>query len=62
MGEIFTLISTGLPYEVLIKKGGGQAPSRRGSVMKLLGDASLLPPGMHLQGDKVPATAKQQMF
>lgn len=36
------MISAGLPYDVLIKKGGGVAPPRRGSVMKLLGDASLV--------------------
>lgn len=43
MGEILQLIAAGLPYDTLMKKNGNAAPARRGSVMKLLGDASLLP-------------------
>ena len=42
IGEIFSVISAGLPYDTLIKKLGGMVPTRRGSVMKLLGDASLV--------------------
>lgn len=43
MGDLFQLICAGLPYETLVKKIGGIAPSRRGSVVKLIGDSSLLP-------------------
>lgn len=50
------MIATGLPYEVLVKKLGGQAPARRGSVMKLMGDASLLPPGMTLGGERLTSS------
>jgi len=61
VGEIFTLVATGLPYDMLVKKLGGQAPARRGSVMKLLGDASLLPAGVSLtsQGLVVQSSSKQ---
>ena len=40
LGELFNLIANGLPYDQLLKKLGGVPPTRRGSVMKLLGDAS----------------------
>lgn len=43
MADLFILISAGLPYESLVKKIGGVPPPRRGSVVKLLGDSSLLP-------------------
>jgi hypothetical protein len=43
MADLFLLISAGLPYESLVKKIGGVPPPRRGSVVKLLGDSSLLP-------------------
>jgi hypothetical protein len=45
---MFNLIAAGLPYETLIKKTGGVIPSRRNSVMKLLGDASLIKSGARL--------------
>ena len=32
-----------MPYDALVKKIGGVPPPRRGSVVKLLGDSSLLP-------------------
>ncbi|CDW88654.1 UNKNOWN [Stylonychia lemnae] len=60
IGDIFTLISTGLPYELLIKKLGGQPPTRRGSVMKLLGDASMLPPGFQIAGDRLTNLGHQK--
>jgi hypothetical protein len=37
------LIAAGLPYDSLVKKIGGVPPTRRGSLVKLLGDNSLLP-------------------
>ena len=43
MGDLFSLIAAGLPYDSLVKKIGGVAPSRRASLVKLLGDSSLLP-------------------
>ncbi len=43
MADLFQLISAGIPYDSLVKKIGGVAPARRGSVVKLLGDSSLLP-------------------
>ena len=43
MADLFVLISAGLPYESLVKKIGGVPPARRGSVVKLLGDSSLVP-------------------
>jgi hypothetical protein len=43
MADLFLLISAGLPYESLVKKIGGVPPARRGSVVKLLGDSSLIP-------------------
>eukprot|EP00347_Sterkiella_histriomuscorum_P017595 403348737 len=58
IGEIFSLIATGLPYDQLIKKLGGQAPGRRGSVMKLLGDATLLPAGISIMGDRLTSSVQ----
>jgi hypothetical protein len=43
MADLFQLISAGIPYDSLVKKIGGVPPARRGSVVKLLGDSSLLP-------------------
>ncbi len=43
MADLFVLISAGLPYESLVKKIGGVPPARRGSIVKLLGDSSLIP-------------------
>ncbi len=43
MADLFILISAGIPYESLVKKMGGVPPARRGSVVKLLGDSSLVP-------------------
>ena len=43
MGDLFMLIAAGLPYDSLVKKIGGVPPTRRGSLVKLLGDNSLLP-------------------
>lgn len=43
MADLFLLISAGIPYESLVKKIGGVPPARRGSVVKLLGDSSLVP-------------------
>jgi hypothetical protein len=43
MADLFQLISAGLPYDTLVKKIGGAPPARRGSVVKLLGDSSLVP-------------------
>jgi hypothetical protein len=43
MADLFNLISAGIPYESLVKKIGGVAPQRRSSVVKLLGDSSLIP-------------------
>ena len=39
---MFQLISTGIPYDHLLKKGGNLHPPRRNSTLKLLGDSSLL--------------------
>lgn len=43
MADLFVLISAGLPYDSLVKKIGGAPPARRGSVVKLLGDSTLIP-------------------
>jgi hypothetical protein len=48
MADLFVLISAGLPYESLVRKIGGVPPPRRGSVVKLLGDSSLVPNNVNL--------------
>jgi hypothetical protein len=41
IGEILSLIAAGLPYDFMVKRIGGNPPTRRPSVMKLLGENTL---------------------
>ena len=43
MADLFQLLSAEIPFDSLVKRIGGVPPARRGSVVKLLGDSSLLP-------------------
>ena len=53
MADLFQLISSGLPYDNLVKRIGGIVPIRRDSVLKLLGETKIIPSNNGADSNKV---------